>query len=85
VQLCIVHLVPGFAELRALESTQAGGGRSAVDLSAATAAEGEQHLQELEGKWKAYPSVSQVWRRNWTPSRHFSITRRTSPSDLHHQ
>jgi transposase-like protein len=19
----------------------------------------------LEGKWKAYPSVSQIWRRNW--------------------
>jgi hypothetical protein len=31
----------------------------------AIAAEAEQHLQELEGKWKAYPSVSQVWRRNW--------------------
>ena len=22
-------------------------------------------LPELEAKWKAYPSVSQVWRRNW--------------------
>ena len=32
---------------------------------AATAAEAEQHLAELESKWKAYPSVSQVWRRNW--------------------
>ena len=32
---------------------------------AATAAEAEQHLAELEAKWKAYPSVSQVWRRNW--------------------
>jgi putative transposase len=32
---------------------------------AATASEAEQHLQELEGKWKAYPSVGQVWRRNW--------------------
>jgi transposase-like protein len=31
----------------------------------ATAAEAEQHLQGLEDKWKAYPSVSQVWRRNW--------------------
>jgi len=32
---------------------------------AATAKEAEQHLAELEVKWKAYPSVSQVWRRNW--------------------
>jgi transposase-like protein len=32
---------------------------------AATAAEAEQHLAEVEAKWKAYPSVSQVWRRNW--------------------
>ena len=24
-----------------------------------------QVLTELEGKWRAYPSVSQVWRRNW--------------------
>jgi transposase-like protein len=28
-------------------------------------AEAERQLQELDGKWKAYPSVSQVWRRNW--------------------
>ncbi len=32
---------------------------------AATAAEAEYGLQDLEAKWKAYPSVSQVWRRNW--------------------
>jgi len=41
----------------------------AADLQAiyraATAAEAEHGLQELEAKWKAYPSVSQVWRRNW--------------------
>jgi putative transposase len=36
--------------------------------------EAEQQLQELEVKWKAYPSVSQVWRRNWariTPFFHY--------------
>ena len=32
VQLCIVHLGAGLAQLCALESTQAGGGRPAVDL-----------------------------------------------------
>jgi putative transposase len=65
VQLCIVHLVraslhyvpwklrkPVVADLQAI-------------YRATTVAEAEQHLTELESKWKAYPSVSQVWRRNW--------------------
>ena len=65
VQLCIVHLVraslnyvpwklrkPVVADLQSI-------------YRAATAAEAEQQLAELEAKWKAYPSVSQVWRRNW--------------------
>src|SRR5436190_9861984 len=74
VQLCIVHLVraslnyvpwklrkPVVADLQSI-------------YRAATAAEAEQHLAELEAKWKAYPSVSQVWRRNWariTPFFHY--------------
>src|SRR6266699_7257331 len=74
VQLCIVHLVraslnyvpwklrkPVVADLRSI-------------YRAATAAEAEQHLAELAAKWKAYPSVSQVWRRNWariTPFFHY--------------
>jgi transposase-like protein len=32
---------------------------------ASTMAEAEQHLEALKAKWKAYPSVSQVWRWNW--------------------
>src|SRR5438094_4847320 len=60
VQLCIVHLVraslnyvpwklrkPVIADLQAI-------------YRASTAAEAEQHLAELEAKWKAHPSVSQV-------------------------
>ena len=74
VQLCIVHLVraslnyvpwklrkPGVADLQSI-------------YRAATVAEAEQPLAELESKWKAYPSVSQVWRRNWariTPFFHY--------------
>src|SRR6202142_3330517 len=74
VQLCFVHLVraslnyvpwklrkPVVADLQSI-------------YRAATASEAEQHLQELESKWKAYPSVSQVWRRNWariTPFFHY--------------
>jgi putative transposase len=32
---------------------------------AATAEEAQQNLEELTLKWKVYPSVSQVWPRNW--------------------
>jgi putative transposase len=35
---------------------------------AATVAEAEQYLEEPAAKWKAYPSVSQIWRRNWYES-----------------
>jgi len=41
---------------------------------AATAEEGKQNLEELALKWKVYPSVSQVWQRNWeciTPFFHY--------------
>src|ERR1700736_4839358 len=65
VQLCIVHLVRASLNYVPWKHRK----QVAADLQsiyrAATAAEAEQHLQELEGKWKAYPSVSQVWRRNW--------------------
>jgi putative transposase len=65
VQLCIVHLV------RASLNYVPWKGRKelAADLKgiyrAATAEEAEQNLLELEAKWKGYPSVTQVWRRNW--------------------
>jgi putative transposase len=66
VQLCIVHLVRASLNYLSWKLRKP----VAADLQwiyrAATASEAEQALQELEGKWKAYPSVSQVWRRNWT-------------------
>jgi putative transposase len=74
VQLCIVHLVR--ASLNYVPWKQRKDHvpwnlrKSAVaDLQAVyratTLAEAEQALVELEAKWKAYPRVSQVWRRNW--------------------
>lgn len=81
VQLCIVHLVraslnyvpwklrrPVVADLQSI-------------YRAATAAEAEQHLAELEAKWQAYPSVSQIWRRNWariTPFFNYPLDIRTA-------
>jgi transposase-like protein len=58
----------GFVELCALEAAQTSGSGLTVDLYRARprGPEAEQQLAGLESKWKAYPSVSQVWRRNWT-------------------
>jgi putative transposase len=64
VQLCIVHLVRASLNYVPWKLRKPAAADSQMMYRAATAAEAEQHLQELEAKWKAYPSVSQVWRRN---------------------
>ena len=65
VQLCIVHLVRASLNYVPWKAQK----EMAADLKtiyrAATAEEAEQQLEGLEAKWKGYPSVSQVWRRNW--------------------
>ena len=66
VQLCIVHLVRASLNYVPWKLRKPVAADLQSIYRAATASEAEQHLQELEGKWKAYPSVSQVWRRNWT-------------------
>src|SRR5204862_2571554 len=64
VQLCIVHLVRASLNYVPWKAQK----EMAADLKtiyrAATAEEAEQQLEGLEAKWKGYPSVSQVWRRN---------------------
>jgi putative transposase len=66
VQLCIVHLVR--ASLNYVPWKQRK--EVAADLKAiyraATVVEADWALAQLEAKWDArFPSVSQVWRRNW--------------------
>jgi putative transposase len=65
VQLCIVHMMR--AALKYVPSCHRK--EVAQDLrlihSSATLAEAQQRLEEVEQKWKTYPSVAQVWRRNW--------------------
>jgi putative transposase len=65
VQLCIVHLVRASLNYVPWKAHK----EMATDLKAiyraATAEEAEQQLQALETKWTGYPSVGQVWRRNW--------------------
>jgi len=74
VQLCIVHLVRASLNYVPWKLRKPVAADLKSIYRAATAAEAEQQLQALEDKWKAYPSVSQVWRRNWariTPFFHY--------------
>ena len=65
VQLCIVHVVRASLNYVPWKMRKPVAADLQAIYRAATAAEAEHGLQELEAKWKAYPSVSQVWRRNW--------------------
>src|SRR5262245_31078711 len=65
VQLCIVHLVRAALNYVPWKVRKSVAADLRLIYRASTAAEAEQQLVQLEGKWKAYPSVSQVWRRNW--------------------
>ena len=65
VQLCIVHLVRASLNYVPWKLRKQAVADLQLIYRAATAAEAEQHLAELEGKWRSYPSLSQVWRRNW--------------------
>ena len=65
VQLCIVHLVRASLNYVPWKARKEMAAELKSIYRAATAEEAEQHLAALEAKWKAYPSVSQVWRRNW--------------------
>lgn len=65
VQLCIVHIVRAALKYVPWQHRKAVAEDLRTIYHSATVAEAEQRLQELEKKWKDYPSVSQVWRRNW--------------------
>ena len=74
VQLCIVHMVRASLNYVPWKLRKPVVADLQLIYRAATVAEAEQQLVELEAKWKAYPSVSQVWRRNWariTPFFHY--------------
>src|SRR5665213_2584571 len=72
VQLCIVHQVR--ASLNYVSWKQRK--EVAADLKpiyrASTVEEAGQRLDEFAAKWDAtYPTISQMWRRNWNTSRRF--------------
>lgn len=65
VQLCIVHMVRAALKYVSWKDRKQVAEDMRSMYGAATLAEAEGQLQELENKWKQYPCVSQVWRRNW--------------------
>ena len=86
MQLCIVHLVRASLNYVPWKLRKSAAADLQSIYRAATVAEAEQHLDDLEAKWKAYPSVSQVWRRNW-PRDHtvFPLPARHPAGDLYDQ
>jgi putative transposase len=67
VQLCIVHLVRNSLNYVSWKMRkQVADGLKRIYQSATTD-EAEQRLAEFEAQWNdAYPSIAQIWRRNWS-------------------
>ena len=56
----------GLAELRIVEAAQVVAADLQPIYRASTVEEAEQRLDEFAAKWDgAYPTISQMWRRNW--------------------
>jgi hypothetical protein len=85
VQLCIVHLVGASMNYVPWKARKSVAADLQLIYRASTAAEAVQHLAQLEGNWKTYPSVSQVWRRNWAQHALFQLSARHLLGYLHHQ
>src|ERR1035437_3112569 len=74
VQLCIVHLVRASLNYVPWKYRKLVAADLRGIYQSATAEEARQHLEEMMLKWTAYPSVGQVWQRNWdriTPFFHY--------------
>lgn len=66
VQLCIVHLVRASLNYVPWKARKEAAADLKTIYRAATAAEAEERLAEVEDKWGArYPPMCQIWRRNW--------------------
>jgi hypothetical protein len=74
VQLCIVHPVRPSLNFLPWKLGKAEGAVQAISV---TVAEARQHLEELQGKWKAH-SQCQPAMADGCASRRFSTTRPTS-------
>jgi putative transposase len=66
VQLCIVHQVRGSLNYVSWKQRKAVAADLQLVYRAATVEEAGQRLDEFAVKWDgAYPTISQMWRRNW--------------------
>jgi len=67
VQLCIVHLVRASLNYVSWKQRRAVAGDLRRIYRAATAEAAEQELAAFARQWDgSHPSISQIWRRNWT-------------------
>jgi putative transposase len=66
VQLCIVHQIRGSLNYVSWKQRKAVAADLKPIYRASTMEEAEQRLNEFAQKWdEAYPTISQMWRRNW--------------------
>jgi putative transposase len=66
VQLCIVHLVRNSLNYVSWKMRKQVANDLKRIYQSATVDEAEQRLVEFEAQWDdAYPSIAQIWRRNW--------------------
>lgn len=66
VQLCIVHQVRASLNYVSWKHRKAVAADLQPVYRASTVEEAEQRLDEFGAKWdEAYPTISQMWRRNW--------------------
>jgi putative transposase len=66
VQLCIVHLVRNCLNYVSWKERKAVAAELKPIYRAATSEEGWEQLERFAEKWDGrYPSISQIWRRNW--------------------
>ncbi len=66
VQLCIVHQIRGSLNYVSWKQRKEVAGDLKPICQASTVEDAEQRLDEFAAKWDgAYPTISQMWRRNW--------------------
>jgi len=66
VQLCLVHQVRGSLNYVSWKQRKTVAADLKPIYQASTVEEAEQRLDEFAAKWDgAYPTISQMWRRNW--------------------
>jgi len=66
VQLCIVHMVRNSLAYVSWKDRKQVAADLKLIYRAATAEQGQRHLEEFEAKWGSrYPSIAKMWQRHW--------------------